>query len=173
MKEKKMNGFIKFVIFYVIATVIIVILSKTVFMINIIPSGSMEGTIMTGDILYATRLDKTEVERYDIMTFIPPDEPDTYYIKRVIGLPGETVTVRDGSVYVDGKKIEDSFIKEEMNRSGDGTYVVPENCYFMMGDNRNCSLDSRFWNEKYVPLENMVAKNKVRIFPFRAAGAIS
>lgn len=173
MEEKKMNGFIKFVIIYVIATVIIVILSKTVFMINIIPSGSMEGTIMTGDILYATRIDKTDVERYDIMTFIPPDEPDEYYIKRVIGLPGETVTVRDGSVYVDGEKIDDSFIKEEMNRSGDGTYVVPEGCYFMMGDNRNCSLDSRFWEEKYVPLENMVAKNKVRIFPFTEAGSIS
>ena len=122
-----------------------VILSRTVLMLNFIPSGSMEGTIRTGDFVLGTRYDigEGDIERYDILVFALPDEPDTVYIKRVIGLPGETVVVCDGSVYADGVRLDDSFVKNPMNTKGDGTYVVPDGCYFVMGDNRNQSDDSR------------------------------
>jgi signal peptidase I len=75
-------------------------------------------------------------------------------------------------VYADGVELDDSFIAEEMKTSGDGTYEVPEDCYFMMGDNRNHSLDSRFWDNKYVPLENIVAKAKLRLAPFQSFGTL-
>jgi signal peptidase I len=133
----------------------------------------MENTIMTGDLLLSTRYDKHDISRYDIVVFIPPDDPEDYYIKRVIGLPGETILVEDGKVYADGVELDDSFIAEEMDESGDGTYTVPDDCYFMLGDNRNHSYDSRFWDTKYVPLENIVAKAKFRWFPFTAFGNIT
>ena len=138
-----------------------VILSRTVLMLNFIPSGSMEGTIRTGDFVLGTRYDIGE-----------GDEPDTVYIKRVIGLPGETVVVCDGSVYADGVRLDDSFVKNPMNTKGDGTYVVPDGCYFAMGDNRNQSDDSRFWTEKYVPVENVEGKAKFIVFPFKNIGAV-
>lgn len=151
-----------------------VILSRTVLMLNFIPSGSMEGTIRTGDFVLGTRYDigEGDIERYDILVFVPPDEPDTVYIKRVIGLPGETVVVCDGSVYADGVRLDDSFVKNPMNTKGDGTYVVPDGCYFVMGDNRNQSDDSRFWTEKYVPVENVEGRAKFIIFPFKNIGAV-
>lgn len=151
-----------------------VILSRTVLMLNFIPSGSMEGTIRTGDFVLGTRYDigEGDIERYDILVFVPPDEPDTVYIKRVIGLPGETVVVCDGSVYADGVRLDDSFVKNPMNTKGDGTYVVPDGCYFVMGDNRNQSDDSRFWTEKYVPVENVGGKAKFIVFPFKNIGAV-
>lgn len=134
----------------------------------------MEGTIRTGDFVLGTRYDigEGDIERYDILVFALPDEPDTVYIKRVIGLPGETVVVCDGSVYADGVRLDDSFVKNPMNTKGDGTYVVPDGCYFVMGDNRNQSDDSRFWTEKYVPVENVEGKAKFIVFPFKNIGAV-
>ncbi len=92
----------------------------------------MERTLHIGDILIGTRYDAKKVKRYDVMVFIPPDHPNTYYIKRVIGLPGETITVKDGNVY--GQKLKSSFVNGEMDSSGDGVYNVPKDHYFMMGD---------------------------------------
>lgn len=143
-------------------------------MVSLIPSSSMEGTIRKGDIVLATRYDTGEddIKRYDILMFTLSDEPETTYIKRVIGLPGETVEVKDSSVYVDGVELDDSFTNGPMNRKGDGTYVVPEGCYFFLGDNRNHSKDSRFWEDKYIPISNIQAKAKIIIFPFENIGNI-
>lgn len=157
--------FAKAVIICFVLVVIEFVVLKTTLVLSYIPTGSMESTIKAGDIVFGTRYDTgaEDIERYDIFIFIPPDEPGITYIKRVIGLPGETIVVSNGKVYADGVELDDSFTKGPMNRRGDGTYVVPEGCYFFMGDNRNHSSDSRFWVEKYVPLENMEAKVK-RIF---------
>lgn len=159
---------IKFVVGYCVFSVFIVLLFHYVFMVSSIPSGSMENTIFSGDLVFSTRVGISEdsIERYDILIFNPPDNPSTTYIKRVIGLPGETVVVENGKVYVDGVEIDNSFIKGYQNCKGDGTYVVPEGCYFFLGDNRNNSRDSRFWKIKYVPLENIQAIAKFIIYPF-------
>lgn len=162
------------VIVYLAFAIIVTVLFQTVWMLSLIPSESMASTIEVGDVVISSRLDisNKDIERYDILIFIPPDEPDVTYIKRVVGLPGETIEVSNGKIYADGVELDDSFVHAPMNRNGDGVYVVPEGCYFFVGDNRNNSKDSRFWEEKYVPLKNIRAKAQFILFPFSDAGSL-
>lgn len=154
---------------YLVVWTVIMVLFSTVLMLSTVPTGSMESTINVGDFVFGTRygIGGQDIKRYDIIVFALPDDPEIPYIKRVIGLPGETIVVSNGSVYADGIKLDDSFIKAPMNRKGDGTYVVPEGCYFVLGDNRNQSKDSRFWKEKYVPVENIKGIARFIVFPFK------
>lgn len=152
----------------------IIVTFKLILAVAVVVSGSMSGTIEKGNVVLGTRFDinEEEIQRYDILLFTNLDEPGKIYVKRVIGLPGETIEVKDGKVYADGVMLDDSFVKKPMNKKGDGVYVVPEGCYFFLGDNRNNSNDSRFWDEKYVPLENVIAKAKVILLPFEDAALL-
>lgn len=82
-------------------------------------------------------------ERFDIIVFTPKGSPPNKFIKRVIGLPGETIYIREGITYINGKPLKENFIKERM-LDDYGPYQVPVNSVFVMGDNRNHSADSRF-----------------------------
>ena len=172
-KKKAMDKFQKkcciFLLFYAMFCAVISFLFHTVWMLNYIPSESMENTLREGDFVIASRLETGEedIKRYDILIFVPPDNPEEIYIKRVIGLPGETIEVFDGEVYADDVKLDSSFIKEPQDGDGDGSFIVPSGHYFFLGDNRNHSYDSRYWMEEYVPLDNIVAKATHIIFPFQ------
>lgn len=166
--DKFTKRMLKIFVVYLVFLGVIFWVFSTVLMLVHIPSGSMEGTIMTGDVAIATRygIKEEEIKRYDILIFTLTDTPDEAHIKRVIGMPGETIEVKDGKVYANGVELDDSFIRNPMNRKGDGIYTVPEGCYFFMGDNRNNSKDSRYWEDKYVPAGNIVGKARYIIFPF-------
>ena len=128
-----------------------------------IPSGSMENTIMTGDRLIGERFAYwfSKPKRGDIVLFHWPVEPDTIYIKRVIGLPGETVTIKDGKIYINNSKtpLKEDYLKEEWTVENDGyTFHVPKDSYMMLGDNRNNSADSRYWADE--ALDDGVAKTE-------------
>lgn len=162
---KEVKEYIHMIIF----VVIVVFVVNNVVLINAkIPSESMEKTIMTNDRIFGFRLAYKfdEPKRYDVIIFKYPDNPSELFIKRIIGLPGETVSMREGKVYInDSKKpLDDSFCPEEP--LGDfGPYTVPEGSYFMLGDNRNYSKDSRFWDNKYVSEDLIVGKALIRYFP--------
>lgn len=132
-----------------------------------VPSGSMENTIMTGDRVIGSRLSYlfSEPERGDIVIFHFPDNEAIYYVKRVIGLPGETVDIVNGTVYVNGEKLEESYIREPMIPDEPMHFEVPEGCYFMLGDNRNYSADARVWENTYVKKEKIIAKVLFRYWP--------
>ena len=93
----------------------------------------------------------SDPQRFDIIIFRYPDDERQLFIKRIIGLPGETVEIRDGKIYLNGsdEPLEDVQTKETMVGSF-GPYTVPENSYFVMGDNRNDSKDSRYWTNTFV-----------------------
>lgn len=129
-----------------------------------IPSGSMLNTIQIGDYLlvsklsYGVKLPITDTwlykgegpERGDIIVFKYPRNPSIDYIKRVIGLPGETIEIKDKVVYIDGKKLDEDYTliapKHAVTRLDNmDPFTVPEDEYFVMGDNRNNSEDSRVW----------------------------
>lgn len=162
---KELWEYIKMIVFVVI---FVMILNNFLIINARIPTESMEETIMAGDRIFGNRLaymfDKPE--RFDIVIFKYPDDESQLFIKRVIGLPGETVVVRDGKVYIDGSQepLDDSYTKEVPE--GDfGPYVVPEGHYFMMGDNRNNSKDSRMWSHPYVAEDKILGKAVLRYFP--------
>ena len=156
-------------IFSIAIGVIIAVLINRFVLINArVPSASMENNIMTGDRLFGYRLAyvNEEVERGDIVIFKFPDDESQLFIKRVIGLPNETVTIIDGKVYIDDNKepLYEPYLAQEMVGTF-GPYEVPENCYFMLGDNRNYSRDSRFWENTYVSKDKILGKALFRYFP--------
>lgn len=135
---------------FVIVIAVVFVLTQFIIINVRVPSGSMENTIMTKDRLIGFRFSYwfDEPQRGDIILFpYPVDEKQTY-IKRVIGLPGETVEIREGKIYIDGSEepLEEDYLKETWTWENDGyTFNVPKGCYFVLGDNRNDSEDGRFW----------------------------
>ena len=163
------------VVLVIVVLAVVFILKNYVLINAVIPSGSMENTIMTGDRVFGNRLAYRfgEPERGDIVIFKYPDNEEELYIKRVIGLPGDKVEIRDGLVYLNdsAKPLEEPYLKE--TPVGDyGPYQVPEDGYFMLGDNRNWSRDSRFWENTYVTREEVLAKAVFRYYPFDEIGTI-
>lgn len=153
----------------VTAAVIAFCLNTFVIANSRVPSGSMETTIMTGDRVIGSRLSYKfgDPERGDICIFRFPDNEKIYYVKRIIGMPGDTVDIVDGKVYLNGSSepLEEPYIREPMIPEAPMHFEVPEDCYFMLGDNRNYSMDARRWNNTYVKREKMIAKVLFRYFP--------
>lgn len=119
----------------------------------VVPSGSMEDTIQVKDRLVGGRFSYwfSEPKRGDVIIFKYPVDESRKFIKRVIGLPGEHIEIRDAKIYIDGssKPLEEDYIKEEwLVMNDDLSYDVPDDAYFMLGDNRNNSADSRYWAQE-------------------------
>ncbi len=173
--KAKIREFLEYVIIFVVV-VILVWLMDTFLIVNAqIPSESMENTIMTGDRVIGNRLAyKTGIpQRYDIIIFKYPDDESVLYIKRIIGLPGDTVTILGGKVYINGstEPLDDSFTPE--TPLGDfGPYTVPGNSYFVMGDNRNYSFDSRYWENTFVREDQILGKAAFCYYPFNRIGKV-
>ena len=149
------------------AFVLALVLKNYVIINATVPTGSMENTIMAGDRILALRTSYwfSDPERGDVVVFEDPDDPTgkTLYVKRIIGVGGDTVEVKDGDVLVNGQVQDEPYIKE-ITEGDFGPYHVPEGCYFMMGDNRNDSLDARFWENTYVEKDAILGKVVLRYY---------
>lgn len=152
----------------VFALILAYLINHLVIVNATVPTGSMENTIMPKDRIVALRFSYlfSDPQRGDIVVFKYPGDPkqETLYVKRVIGLPGEVVEVIDGIVYVDGQPLDEPYEKEKPIENF-GPYEVPEDSYFMMGDNRNNSQDSRYWENKYVKKDKILGKVFFRYYP--------
>jgi len=164
-----------------------------------IPSSSMEDTLLIGDHVFVNReqfaprtqwlgplLPYRDIKRGDIVVFLSPAEPGLYVVKRIIGIPGDRIHLRDGAVYRNGEKLNEPYVMHKGNNydpyrdnfpavapseaynvspewqlllhthiEGDDI-VVPKDSYFGMGDNRDVSLDSRYWG--FIPKENVIGR---------------
>lgn len=125
-----------------------------------VPTGSMIPTISPGEKIIATRFaysgEKTP-QRGDIVVFRYPDNEEIIYVKRVIGIPGDEILIENGKVYINGIKLDEPYLVSQ-TEGNYGPYEVPEGHYFMMGDNRNNSEDSRFWFNKFVKEDKILGK---------------
>ena len=141
-----------------------------------IPSSSMEPTLEINDRLIIEKMSYRfrEPVRGDVVVFNPTEALKAQdfhdaFIKRIIGLPGETVLVREGKVYVDGNEITEKYIAEDPNYDY-GPVVVPQGEYLVLGDNRNNSYDSHYWG--FVPQDKIIGKAFVRFWPFNRLGSL-
>ena len=161
----------KWLIIYLVLIISVFVTSKTLILNAYIPSDSMNPTLERGDLLFSLRT-VTEYKRYDIAIFESPDDPSVLYIKRIIGLPGDEIDIKKGVVYVNGNKTDDSYVsKEKSNYTGH--FSVPADSYFMLGDNRNHSNDSRYWKSShFVKREKIKAVAKFRIYPLYKIGDV-
>lgn len=222
-EPSKLKSTIDFLLPIVIAVIAALLLKTFVFANAIVPTGSMTSTINAKDRIIASRLAyiNENPQRYDIIIFDFPDDESIAYVKRIIGLPGETVSISNGVAYITDKngnsyQTEQSFLSYEtpvgdygpfyipekgeeittdengncfaengmivgtkgfadkycekdkngkLIQNENGNYTIAEECYFCLGDNRNNSADSRFWNYKYVAKSKIIGKAKFRYYP--------
>jgi signal peptidase I len=136
-----------------------------------IESVSMENTLHPGNAVLVNRLAYrfSLPKRGDIVVFNPPFESPEPYIKRVIGLPGDEISIQGGVVFVNGVEMVEPYIRERPSTRG--TWQVPENSIFVMGDNRNNSSDSRNWGA--VPLENVIGQALFIYWPLDEMGSLT
>lgn len=170
MKKELLKEIFSWIMVFVIAFVLAMFINRVVIYRVKIPTGSMENTIMVGDKVITFRLAYlfSEPKRGDIIVFPYPDDEEVDYIKRIVGLPGETIEgkmieTQDGEqkavLLINDEIIEESYLKEQWNNEVEfGPYTIPEDCYFMMGDNRNISADARFWTNKFVHKDKIYGK---------------
>src|SRR5215207_8088431 len=162
-----------------------------------IPTGSMENNLLIGDHLLVNKfvfapsatgferavMPEREIKRGDVVVFKYPDEPERDFIKRVIGLPGETLELRNKKVFVDGKGLDEPYVhflepastSQEVTsfdvRERYGPVRVPADQYFVMGDNRDNSQDSRYWG--FLPRHYIKGKALMIYWSYEAGGAES
>lgn len=141
-----------------------------------VESVSMKETLLPGDFVLVNRIayelgnfTTGDIERGDIIVFDPPFVAPEPYIKRIVGLPGEEITIQDGDVYIDDVLMLESYIQTSFHTQG--SWKIPQGEVFVMGDNRNNSSDSRSWGT--VPLENIIGKALFVYWPVEEWGALT
>lgn len=168
----KLKEAISFMTPIVIALVVAILLKTFIFANAIVPTGSMINTIQEGDRIIASRLAyiNEDPKRYDVIIFHYPDDESQLFVKRIIGMPGETINIKNGIVYItdaNGNTAEarSDFVTNCVPTGDFGPYTVPLGSYFVMGDNRNDSWDARYWKKKNVEKKKIIGKVKFRYFP--------
>ena len=161
---------------YIIVIAAALLVNTFIFINARIPSASMETTIMTGEHVFGNRLAyvNADPKRYEIVIFRFPDDEKRLFVKRIIGLPGDTIEIKGGQVYINGVNDMENepFVSTDLHDNY-GPYTVPEDCYFVMGDNRAHSNDSRFWKNTCVKRSQIVGRAGLRYWPLNKIGFIN
>lgn len=166
-----MKGFLKELFITLGLALVIFLLLQTTIQSSIVLGSSMEPGLEDGQRLIINKAvyHFRDPARGDVIILHPPIEPQKEYVKRVIGIPGDTIEVRNGVVYINGSPLYEPYIKETP-RNNFSPFIVPENNYFVMGDNRNNSNDSRTgWT---VTSDNIIGEAWLRIWPLSKWGTV-
>lgn len=170
-KEKKKSigkEIFDFITTVLTAAIIAILFFKYVCFIGIVPSQSMKPTINVGERIFVVRTYfEKSLHRGDIVVFEKQiDGKELYLIKRLIGLPGDKITIKEnGSVIINNKQYNNRYVVE-CPQNIEQNYIVPENSYFFLGDNRINSEDSRYWDNPFITFDNIIGKAVMRVAPF-------
>ena len=175
-RKRKLRGFIIEALIYIAIIVLCV---------KVVPRYVIQRTIVDGDSMNNTLIDEENLlvekvsyhfknpERFDVIVFYPYGrDNEEYYIKRVIGLPGETVQIIGSDIYINGEVLEENFGKDPIHRAGivEEPQTLGDDEFFVLGDNREVSQDSRYEEVGFVKKKNIEGKAILRIFPFSKFG---
>ncbi len=193
MKKKKTltREILEWILTIVVAVVLAIPLKAFGFEMVRVEGGSMDNTLANGEVMFVTKYDYTSVwlsfpwqddeskekaarittggnpQRFDVVICRYPGRGDTNFVKRVVGLPGDTIEVQNGYLYINGARYEEPYISDEY-RSGRlntfGPYTVPEGEYFVMGDHRNNSNDSR--SQGTISRDMIIGHVRTVLYPF-------
>lgn len=168
-KAGKMRRFVlEWLVTIAIGLAIALFITNVIIVNAQVPTGSMEPTIQVDDRVIGLRLSYLfgEVERGDIVIFRYPDDETQLFVKRVIGLPGETLEIRGGRVYINNaaEPLSEPYVVNHMDDDY-GPITIPDNSYFVMGDNRPNSRDSRYWQNTFVTQDAIIGRAWVRVYP--------
>ncbi|MDD7199953.1 signal peptidase I [Parafannyhessea umbonata] len=157
-RDRRLPAWLDWVITIAVGVALALLVRTFVAEVYIVPSGSMLETIQEGDRLVGEKVTYrgSTPKRGDVVTFDDPEKPGTTLIKRVIATGGQTVDLKDGHVYVDGKKLNEPYVLDKptypleqqssiLSEAISYPYKVPDGCIWVMGDNRTNSLDSRYF----------------------------
>lgn len=166
--------FFSWVRIILVAVVIAFVINNFVIINANVPTGSMENTIMRKSRMVGLRTAYwfSKPERGDIIIFKFPDNEEETFVKRVIGLPGEKVVIKDAKIYINDSKepLKEDYLPEEWyNTNGSEfplEYEVPADSYFVLGDNRNYSKDSRYWKNTFVHKSKIIAEAEFVYWPW-------
>ena len=159
---------VSFILTQVIPFLIVLVLFTHVLQFYYVPSGSMLPTLNIGEVVLCTAVHSpSDVHHGDIVVFSPftaennylgqsEDNREELYVKRLIGLPGDTVSIQNHTLYVNGEPVDEPYLSPDLVMEDYGEITVPDGCYFMMGDNRNNSADCRYIGS--IPFENLKAR---------------
>ena len=183
MDRKKKNKVLKesfnTAIYFLIVFALTAFVLKYVGQRSVVDGDSMYGTLYNGESVWVNKYKYrfSDPQRFDIIVFPYEYQTDTYFIKRIIGLPGETVYIdEEGNIYINGEILEEDYGYEVIRPENRGLaaeeIVVGENEYFVLGDNRNNSMDSRFNNVGNIPRDKIIGKAVFRLFPLKSFGGI-
>jgi signal peptidase I len=177
-KKNTAKSFLFDLLFYAVLIFISVyIIPNFILQRTIVDGESMENTLSDGDHLYVEKISYRIdlLNRFDIIVFYPYGrDNEEYYVKRIIGLPGETIQIKNSEIYIDGQVLEEKYGKEPILDPGRAAepIVLEDDEYFVMGDNRNISKDSRYTVVGNVERKNIGGKAFFRISPLKEFGPI-
>jgi signal peptidase I len=157
----------------VIVLILNFLITHYVFVMNIVPTASMDPTIKVNDRVFTLKLfNKSKLKYGDIVTFHPPLKTTDIFVKRLIGVGGDVIEVKNGSLYINNNKKQENFLHISMNYNY-GPITIPSGKYFFLGDNRNNSYDSHLWETTpFVDKSAIIGKSKFIVFPFSEFGSI-
>lgn len=174
-REAARRKMIREIIIWIVELVAVVLLSYVIVAFGMVKTsmigGSMAPTLADGESIIVNKIQYrfTSPKRFDVIVFRQNGNEHSYYnIKRVIGLPGETVQIKDGLIYIDGRKLEEEYKFDEISNGGLAREAITldANEYFVLGDNRNASEDSRYTNIGLIVKDDIVGKAWIRVSPF-------
>ena len=178
MPEKKLpaRSILEWLAAVITAVLLFFFIRNFVIRVANVTGSSMEPTLNHGDYVILSRFSYifSEPEPGDIVAFPYRGNPSEHYIKRVIGRPGDIIDLRDYRFVINGEPLDDGFSFEEIVALGDVMFplTVPEGQYFMLGDNRNGSKDSRYSSVGCVPKKEMLGKVALRVLPIGRFGTV-
>ena len=170
------RSLVEWLLSFALAFLLFFVFRNYVFRLANVTGSSMEPTLMHNDMVLLSRLSYrfASPEAGDIAAFPFKENPSEFFIKRIIGLPGDEIDLVSQQFLINGELLDDMFSRDVIFSVGDAQFplIVPENCYFMLGDNRNGSKDSRFSSVGCIAKDEMVGKVVLRVWPLTGIGSI-